>query len=86
MLIPGTGITRDSGAEPQSLVFIPNLLGLNSKSLHSIYDVKSYVLLIPGTGSRRDSGAEPQSLVFIPNIHRLDPKGTRCAGMCKACL
>ena len=36
---------RDGGAEPQSLVSVPNIRGLNPKPLRSAYDVKAYVLL-----------------------------------------
>ena len=37
---------RDGRTEPQSLVSAPNIPGLNSKSLSSVYDVKACVLLI----------------------------------------
>ena len=37
---------RDSGTEPQLLVSVPNMPGLNTKSLRRAYDVKAYVLLI----------------------------------------
>ena len=33
---------RDGEAEPQSLVSIPNIPGLNPKSLCTAYDVKAY--------------------------------------------
>ena len=39
-------VRRDGGAEPQSLISVPNISGLNPKSLHSAYDVKVYMLLI----------------------------------------
>ena len=42
-LRPGT--RRCGGAEPQSLVSVSNIRGLNPKSLLSAYDVKAYVLL-----------------------------------------
>ena len=37
---------RGGGAEPQSLVSVPNISVLGPKSLHSAYDVKADVLLI----------------------------------------
>ena len=37
---------RDGGAEPQSLVSVPNIPGLNPKSLRSVYEMKAYVLFI----------------------------------------
>ena len=37
---------RDDGTEPEFLVSVPNILGLNPKSLYSAYDVKAYVILI----------------------------------------
>ena len=42
--IPGT--RSHGGAEPQSLVSVPDILGLNPKSLRSAYEVKACVLLI----------------------------------------
>jgi len=43
-LLPGT--RRDGEAEPQSLVSVLNIPGLNPKSHCSAYDMKAYVLLI----------------------------------------
>ena len=40
----GTG--RESGAEPQSAVSVPNIRGLNPISLRRAYDEKAYVLLV----------------------------------------
>ena len=37
---------RDDGAEPQVLVSVPNILGLNPKSVCSANDVNAYVLLV----------------------------------------
>ena len=39
------GIIRDGGAELQLLVSVPNIPGLNNKSLRSAFSVKAYVLL-----------------------------------------
>jgi hypothetical protein len=36
----------DSGQEPQSLVSVSNISGLNPKSLCNVFDVKAYVVLI----------------------------------------
>ena len=58
-MIPGTGIRRDGGAEPQSLVSVPSLPGLNFNSLGNKYDVKAYVLLIairPSDGDVKPDG------------------------------
>ena len=43
---------RYVGVEPQSLVSVLNIPGLNSKSLRSAYDVNAYVLsiVIPPSG------------------------------------
>jgi hypothetical protein len=43
LLIPATGIGRDSGAEPQSLVSVQNIPGLYPESLCSAHEVKAYV-------------------------------------------
>ena len=40
------GIRSDCRAEPQSQVSVPNVPGLNPKSLNSVYNVKTYGLLI----------------------------------------
>ena len=40
------GTWRLTGAEPQSLVSVTNIPGLNNKSLRSAYDVKAYLPLI----------------------------------------
>ena len=40
-IIPGT--RRNGRAESQSLVSVPNVPGLNIKSLTSAYDVEAYV-------------------------------------------
>jgi hypothetical protein len=37
---------KDGGTETQSLISVPNIIGLNPKSFHSEYDVKAYVSLI----------------------------------------
>ena len=37
---------RDGRAEPQSLVSVLNIPGLNPKSVRNAYDVKAYVVLI----------------------------------------
>ena len=39
-------IRRDDGVETQSPVSVPNISGLNSKSLHSAHDVKAHVMLL----------------------------------------
>ena len=39
---------RDNGAEHQSLVSVPNVSGLNSKSLPSTYDGKTVIHLSDG--------------------------------------
>ena len=44
VFVPGT--TKDSEAEPQPTVSVPNIFGLNPKSLRSTNDVKEYVMLI----------------------------------------
>ena len=41
-----SGTKKDGGAESQSLISAPTILGLNPKSLRSAYHVKAYVLLI----------------------------------------
>jgi hypothetical protein len=41
-----SGTRSDGGAELQLLVYVPNIPGLNPKSLHSAYNVNTYVLLI----------------------------------------
>ena len=43
--LSGTG-GGGGGAEPQSLIYVPNLSGFNPKTCHRAYDVKAYVLLI----------------------------------------
>ena len=46
---------REREPEPQTLVSVPNILGLNPKSLLSVSDVKLYVLLIAMDGDvKRD--------------------------------
>ena len=40
------GTRTEGGTEPQQLVSVPNIIGLNPKYLRSAYDVKAYVLLI----------------------------------------
>ena len=42
---------RDGGAELQSLVSVPNIPGVNPKSLYSAYDVIAYVLMITSSMS-----------------------------------
>ena len=44
----------ENGAEPQLLVSVPNIPGLNPKSLLCVHDVKAYVLLIVTHPSDRD--------------------------------
>ena len=56
------GIRREGQTNPQSLVSVPNMPGLNPRFLGSGYDVKSYVLLIairPSDGNVKPGGRTP---------------------------
>ena len=49
----------DGGGKSQSLVSVPNILGLNPKPFYSAYDVKAYLLLIairPSDGDVNPNG------------------------------
>ena len=43
---PETAIRKDGGAQPQSLISVPNISRLNLKSLRGVYVLKAYVLFI----------------------------------------
>ena len=57
LFIPGAGIRRDDRVEPESLVDVPNVPGLNPKSLCRTFVVKA----ICGPNTDRDSSVRCRS-------------------------
>ena len=60
--LPGT--RRDGGAEPQSLVSVLNIPGLDPKSFHAACDVKAYVLLMAIRPPDGDVKPDSQFVIF----------------------